>query len=190
MIRSITILLVMLCFSFGFAQEKNEVEKRIKKQEVPQQAKAWLNDAYENKRKTRWYFQTDGDEEVYEAKLKHKKHLHSVEFNLEGDVQNVEVLIKEKEIDKEVHQNLINYLENNYNKYSFSKIQIKYTGEGDDLEDMIDEEEFEDITINYEIEYYGKSDSEDELWEGIFDEKGIFLSKRVVKIKNTDNLDY
>lgn len=187
--------LKLLVFTFffaavGFAQEKNEVEKRIKKSEVHEDAVDWLKDAYENKRKTKWYFQTDGDEEMFEAKLKHKKHLHSVEFNLEGEVQNVEVLIKEKEIDKEVHQNIINYLKNNYNKYSFSKIQKKYTGEGDDLEDMIDENEFEDITINYEIEYYGKSDSDDELWEGIFDENGIFLSKRVVKIKATDNLDY
>lgn len=185
--------LIMLSFffvTFGFAQEKKEVEKRIKKSEVHEDALEWLNDAYENKRKTKWYFQTDGDEEMFEAKLKHKKHLHSVEFNLEGEVQNVEVLIKEDELNKDVHQNIINYLENTYAKYSFSKIQIQYTGEGDDLEDMIDEDELEDITITYEIEYYGKSDTEDELWEGIFDEEGIFLEKRVVKIKATDNLDY
>lgn len=185
--------LIILSFFFtalSFAQEKKEVEKRIKESEVHEDALEWLEDAYENKRKTKWYYQTDGDEKVYEAKLKHRKHLHSVEFNLEGVVQNIEVLLKEKEIDKEVHQNIISYLENNYNKYSFSKIQIKYIGEGDDLEDMIDENEFEDITINYEIEYYGKSDSEDELWEGIFNENGKFLEKRVVKIKATDNLDY
>ena len=188
--RAHLFILSFFFMTLGFTQEKKEVEKRIKESEVHEDAIEWLEDAYENKRKTKWYYQTDGDEEVFEAKLKYKKHLHSVEFNLKGEVQNVEVLLKEKEMDKAVHQNITGYLENNYNKYSFSKIQIKYTGEEDDLEDMIDENEFEDITINYEIEYYGKTDSEDELWEGIFNENGMFLEKRVVKIKATDNLDY
>lgn len=190
MIRSITSLLVMLCFSFGFAQEKNEVEKRIKKQEVPQQAKAWLNDAYEKKRKTKWYFQTDGEEKSFEAKLKYKKHLHSIEFDLDGNVRNVEVLIDENELEREVLKVILTYLKANYTKFSISKIQIQYTGEGENLEDVIDEDEFEDITINYEIEFYGKSDTEDELWEGLFDAKGTFLEKRVINLKATDNLDY
>lgn len=180
----------MLCFSFGFAQEKNEVEKRIKKQEVPQQAKAWLNDAYENKRKTKWYFQTDGEEKSFEAKLKYKKHLHSIEFDLDGNVRNIEVLIDENEIDKEVQKVISTYFETNFSKFSISKIQIQYTGENDNLEDVIDENEFEDITVSYEIEFYGKTDTEDELWEALFDAEGVLIKKRIVNLKATDNLDY
>jgi hypothetical protein len=183
-------ILFLFLAAYSFAQEKNEVERRVKKSEVAEAAKDWLKDAYENKRKTKWYFQTDGDKEVFEAKLKHRKHLHSVEFNLEGNVQNIEVLIKEKELDPEVYQNLIDDLNRNFNKFSISKLQIQYTGEPDDLEDLIDEDEFENITIHYEIEFYGKSDTEDELWEGLFDSKGKLLEKRIVKLKATDNLDY
>ncbi|NEV93541.1 hypothetical protein G3567_05165 [Psychroflexus sp. YR1-1] len=190
MIRSITRLLIMLCFSFGFAQEKNEVEKRIEKQEVPQQAKAWLNDAYENKRRTKWYFQTDDEEQVFEAKLKHNKHLHSVEFDLDGNVRNIEVLIDENELDEEVRKVISTYLNTYFSKFSISKIQIQYTGEGDDLEDVIDEDEFEDITVSYEIEFYGKTETEDELWEALFDSEGILIKKRSVNLKATDNLDY
>jgi hypothetical protein len=105
-------------------------------------------------------------------------------------VQNIEVLIKEKELDPEVYQNLIDDLNRNFNKFSISKLQIQYTGEPDDLEDLIDEDEFENITIHYEIEFYGKSDTDDELWEGLFDSKGKLLEKRIVKLKATDNLDY
>ncbi len=190
MLRIHAILFLLLCVAIGNAQEKNEVEKRVNKKEVHEQAKEWLNDAYENKRKTKWYFQTDGDKEVFEAKLKHKKHLHSIEFDLEGNVQNIEILIDENELDKEVRKIITSYFKSNYNKFSISKIQIQYTGHGDDLEDVIDEDEFENITISYEIEFYGKSVTEDELWEGLFDAKGILLEKRVINLKATDNLDY
>ena len=185
----ITCLLVFL-ITTSFSQEKNELEERVKKSEVPETALEWLKDAYETKRRTKWYYQTDGEEEVFEAKLKHKKHLHSVEFDMNGVVQNIEVLLKEKEIDQDVHKVILSYLEQTYSKYSLSKMQIQYTGDPDDLEDLIDENEFEDISINYEIEYYGKTDTEDELWEGLFDQNGKLITKRIVKIKNTDNLDY
>lgn len=190
MLKFFTISLVIFCVSFGFSQEKNEVEKRIKKSEVHKQAKEWLSDAYEGKRKTKWYFQTDGEKEVFEAKLKHKKQLHSVEFDLDGKVQNIEILIDESELDKEISKVINRFFKTNYNKFSISKIQIQYTGKGDDLEDVIDENEFENITISYEIEYYGKSDTEDELWEGLFDAEGFLIEKRIINLKATDNLDY
>ncbi|WP_026302677.1 hypothetical protein [Psychroflexus tropicus] len=190
MIRRGLIITFLLLINFGFSQEKNEVEKRVKKNEVPETALEWLKDAYEKKRRTKWYFQTDGEEEVFEAKLKHKRHLHSIEFNMRGVVQNIEVLIKEKEIDEDVYEVILSYLKETYTKYSLSKIQIQYTGQPDDLEDLIDENELENLKISYEIEYYGKTETKDELWEGLFDHSGRLLNKRIVKIKNTDNLDY
>lgn len=183
-------ILFLLGLAIGNAQEKNEVEKRVKKREVHEQAIEWLNDAYENNRKTKWYFQTDGEKEVFEAKLKHKKHLHSVEFDLDGNVRNIEILIDENELDKKVYKVITTYFNSKYTKYSISKIQIQYTGEGDDLEDVIDENEFENITINYEIEFYGKSSTDDELWEGLFDAEGVLIEKRIINLKTTDNLDY
>lgn len=190
MFKSFSILILIIPFCYCFAQEKNEVEKRIKVKDAPQEAKTWLKDAYENQRKTKWYYQTDGNEEGFEAKLKHKKHLHSVEFDTTGEVRNIEILMAEEEVNKKVMQNIHSYLKSNYNKFKISKLQIQYTGEGDDLEDIIDEDEFEDITIHYEIEFYGKSDTEDELWEGLFDAEGQLIERRKIVLKATDNLDY
>lgn len=185
-----SILAFLFCVTVSYTQEKNEFEQKIKARDVPKQAKAWLKDAYESKRKTRWYLQTDDETEVYEAKLKHKSHLHSVEFDMDGEVKNIEVLIKEKEVKQSVLDAINSYFESNYDKFSISKLQIQYTGEPDDLEDVIDEDEFENINIQYEIEFYGKSDTDDEMWEGLFDEKGILIEKRVIILKATDNLDY
>jgi hypothetical protein len=44
--------------------------------------------------------------------------------------------------------------------------------------------------INYEIEYYGKTDKDNTLWEGLFDANGRLIEKRSVNLKLTDNLDY
>lgn len=190
MINRCILFVFLISFGLGNAQEKNEIEKRVKKREVPEDAKEWLKDAYEKGRKTKWYYQTDGEEKVYEAKLKHKKHLHSIEFDLEGEVQNVEIKIEENEIEPVAYKSIFDYLDSTFTKYSIKKIQIQYKGSGDDLEDLIDENEMEDLIVNYEIEYYGKSEEEDELWEGLFNQKGQLLQQRVVKLKATDNLDY
>ena len=184
------LLFIIFSVTYGVAQEKNEIEKRVKKDEIPKQAKEWLKDAFEQKRRTKWYYQTDGVKEVYEAKLKQNKHLHSVEFDLKGNVENIEIKIKENEIREEAYQGIFDYFKSNYTRYSLKKIQIQYTGEADDLEDLIDENEIENLVINYEIEYYGKTDKNNTLWEGLFDSNGKLIEKRSVKLKLTDNLDY
>ena len=184
------LLFIIFSVTYGVAQEKNEVEKRVKKDEIPNQAKEWLEDAFEQKRRTKWYYQTDGEKQVYEAKLKQNKHLYSVEFDMEGKVENIEIKIKENEIKEEAYQTIFDYFKSNYSRYSLKKIQIQYTGESDDLEDLIDEDEIENLVINYEIEYYGRTDKDNTLWEGLFDANGRLIKKRSVNLKLTDNLDY
>ena len=188
--RIIITLLLVCMYSIGSAQEKNEVEKRVKKKEIPDQALEWFKDAYETKRKVRWYYQTDGDDKSYEAKLKYKKQFHSVEFDLEGQVLDIEIQIDEKDILEDAHQPILDYLNSTFTKYSIKKIQIQFTGDADNLEDLIDENEMEDLTVRYEIEYYGKTETENELWEGLFDQYGQLVEQRVIILKATDNLDY
>lgn len=173
------------------AQDKNEVEKRIKKNEVPSVVMEWFKDAYEKSKKVKWYYQTDGDREVYEAKLIHKNQLHSVEISPDGEATNIEILMDFDAIDTDAKQKIEHYFASNYSKVKVKKTQIQYKGSNDDLEDFIDEEEWsEDLIINYEIEFHGKNEQEDELWEGLFDEEGKLIELRKIYLKATDNLDY
>lgn len=184
------LLFIVFSVTYGIAQEKNEVEKRVKKDGIPNLAKEWLEEAFKQDRKTKWYYQTDGKKYVYEAKLKKNKYLHSVEFDMEGKVKNIEIKIKENEIKQEAYQTIFNYFKSNYIRYSLKKIQIQYTGESDDLENLIVENEIKNLVINYEIEYYGKTDKDNTLWEGLFDAEGKLIEKRSINLKLTDNLDY
>ncbi|RRO24479.1 hypothetical protein [Flavobacteriaceae bacterium 14752] len=185
-------LLFILSFSqFTWSQTKVEVEKRIKKNEVPIEVLNWFKDAYEDISRVKWFYQTENDEVSYEAKLKHKKRKHSVEINPDGNIINIEVTVNFDDIESIAKQQIETYFKNTYSKFKIKKTQIQYLGSNDDLEDMIDENEMsEDITTNYEIEFYGKNKKGKELWEGLFDSKGELINRRKIKIKSTDILDY
>lgn len=181
-------LLVTSSISYG---QKREIEKGVKEENVPQKARMWLKDAYEGKNKVKWYFQTDGEKEVYEAKLKWKKKWHSVEFLPSGEIKNIEILISIKELPQEIYDNLLQYLSENYQRHKIDRIQIQYTGESDDLEDLIDENELGNSLIKiYEIEYFGRENGVNKMWEGHFDKKGHFIEKRVIELNSTDILDF
>lgn len=181
-------LLITSSISYG---QKREIEKSVKEENVPQEARLWLKDAYEGANKVKWYFQTDGEKEVYEAKLKWKKRWHSVEFLPTGEIKNIEILISTKELPSEVYKNLLQYLSENYQKYKIDRIQIQYTGDSDDLEDLIDENEVDELlTKIYEIEYFGREKGVNKMWEGHFDKKGYFIEKRVIELNSTDILDF
>ena len=78
----------------------------------------------------------------------------------------------------------------NFLKYRIRKIQQQWTGTPDDLEDATDENEIDNITIRYEIEFYGRNEEERSLWEGLFDNRGNFIEKRKVILRPTDNLNF
>lgn len=182
------------CFFFLIqmqAQVKNEQERRIKKKDVPTEVMSWFKDAYEKQRNVKWFYQTDGEKKVYEAKLTYQNKKHSVEILPNGILVNIEVLIDFDEIETLTKQIITTYFETEYDKYKIKKVQIQYVGSNDDLEDLIDENELDDdIKMNYEIEFYGKNKTKDELWEALFDAEGILLQIREIKLKATDNLDY
>lgn len=182
----------MLFFSFGifcvaFSQEKIEKESRIRAEEVPAAARFWLDDAFENVRRPKWYLEYSQNGKSFEAKFYLKRYFHSVKFDTLGKVVDVEVVIKESEIPVEVWLEIRSHFESNYEQVKIEKIQRQFTGSDSDLEDFFDEGEKESIVIRYEIVYQGKNGIW-ELWEALFDESGKIISKLRFRIRPNDNL--
>ena len=176
--------------------QKIERESRIKEGEVPEKAIEWSKDAFEGLGKIKWYrelsseSENEATKESYEAKLYWKGKYHSVEFDKNGNIEDIEIIRSWRELSEEVREKLEEYFKEEYDKYKIQKIQIQYTGSSDNLEDIIDEEEFEDITTRYEIVYYGKNSENKYLWEGLFNETGEFIEKSRIVQRPTDNLNY
>jgi hypothetical protein len=185
------IIAISLFLSFKIsAQEKIEREKRVRRNEVPESAIKFMDDAFEGLKRIKWYHEITSGKESYEAKLKWDGKIYSVEFNDNGVIEDIERQLDFNELPDEVKGNLNDWFQCNYTRFKIRKLQEQWTGSPDDLEDAIDEQEIEEVEIRYEIEYYGKNEEQDNLWEGLFDDEGKFIQKRKMIIRPTDNLNF
>lgn len=189
--RTIITLLLIFTITTSFAQDKIEIEKRVKTEDVPVLAVNNLENILGIEHKVKWYYQEDGSKKVYEAKFNLHTKDHSVEFALNGLMQNVEIEVDFESMSSRFILKLKKKLKQLFEDYKIRKIQIEYFGEEDDLLELISEEEIDkDLNIRYEIEINSKLENNRALFELIFDDKIKLISKREIKLKSTDILDY
>lgn len=189
--RFVVILLVLLMSGFVFAQDKIEIEKRVKEEDIPESAVEDLADILEPDHKVKWYYQADGSKKVYEAKFNFNSKDFSVEFDTSGLIYNVEIEIELESLSPIFRLKLDKRLNRLFDDYNIRKIQIEYLGEEDDLFEIISEDEIDDdLNVYYEIEVNAKSSKKRALYELIFNDKAKLISKRKIKLKSTDILDY
>ena len=172
------------------AQTKVEVERRIDAADVPTLARQWVSETYDQARRLRWIYEESGDGLSYEAKLKHRRRWHSVEFGQDGTLQDVEIIVRGRELPEAVRRPVRAYLDSTYTRHRIKKIQRQLTGSPDIVRQAIRDRQASNVTERYEIEFYGKDEREKALWEGLFDDAGRLLRKRKVVLRPTDNLTY
>lgn len=184
-------LLFCLIFTFSKSQTKNEVEKRINYDEVPSFTIENLYKHVKRTKKVKWYYQTDGSKKVYEAKFMQSSQKYSIEFDTLGNISNVEVIIKKRQIPKKKLEVILSTLNSEFEDFKFQKIQREYLGEAQNLYAVLAKNKVDsDLTIRYEILINAKVDNIRKLYEIIFDNTGKILSKTEVIPQSTDILDY
>lgn len=187
------ILLLLLATLFAAeikAQEKTEREYGIKKRDVPQPSIEWMQDAFEGYKKIKWYYEESSGKNSYEAKLKWKDRHYSVEFDTAGIIEDIEMIVQFGELPEITCNNISDWMNATYLKHKILKVQEQLRGDPDDLEDFIDEDETEGIEVFYEIEYQGKTETENELWEGLFDSRGVNIQARKIVRNPSSNLEF
>lgn len=189
--RTIITLLLILFITTGFAQDKVEIEKSIKKEEVPLSAVEDLAEILGSNHKVKWFYQEDGNKKVYEAKFEFNSKDYSVEFDTEGLIYNVEFEINVDDLNAKQSSKLEKKFSQLFENYKIRKIQIEHFGDTDGLFNVIRALEVDQaLIIQYEIEVKAKSEKNRALFEFIFDDKMNLISKREIKLKSTDLLDY
>lgn len=188
-------VMVGLPFSGVIAQsEKNEVEDTIDREEMPEKALETLSEFWPASYDIRYYFQTDGDSESYEAKLEWQGRKFSIEFSLDGRVLNVEVLIERDEISPEAKEGIENYLQQEFRRVKVTRLQRQFIADDEDDsddEDFIDdvlEGDDDDYLIRYEIEVEGRSGGEIGAFELLFDQSGDLIQRRKIVRSSIDNI--
>lgn len=187
MIKKIILLSIFFIPLYSYSQSKIEIEKRVKKQNVPLPAQKFV-DSLSFSSKVKWFIEQDYTQKTYEAKTKEKGKKYSIEFDSLGQIEDIEVAIKWKDIPLSTQKNICEKLKMNFEKHKIKKIQIQYTGKENDLLNL--KTNTENLTVKYEVVIRGRKDTKEAFYEYLFSESGELEEKTQIDFRNTDHLDY
>ncbi|MCB2196952.1 MAG: hypothetical protein KQH79_13910 [Bacteroidetes bacterium] len=187
------VLILSLGLLFGsnlFAQEKTEREYRVDQKEVPIKAVQWINHNLKDVSKIKWFYEQSTGKSSYEAKLRKSKTQFSIEFDTLGIIEDIEQRYDWKKIDNLTRITIEKYFTTTYKKHQVIKIQKQFVGDSQELSALMLNDDQTGVEVNYEIEFHGKTETENELWEGLFNEKGELLQLRRIQQKPKTNLEF
>lgn len=180
---------VLFTISVQAQADKQEVEKSIKKDEMPSEALRLIEKYFEEYEDIDFFEETDGQIATFEAKLEWKGYRYSIEFSEEGILLDIEQLIDISEIDDQLKTAIIKEIEDQYTKYEITRIQRQYpTDKTNQKIEAFLNGDFEDLILRYELEIDGQNRKELGSFELLFDDGGALLQKRKIIRRSIDNI--
>lgn len=185
----LTCIFIFLSLS-TFGQVKMEVETRAKVENVPQKAVYFLSEAF-SEAKVRWYQEGTLVMTSYEAKFKHDKKRYSIEFDPNGNLEDVEILIHKKRIPEATANRLDEQLKTSSQAYKITRAQEQFSGSEEAILAWLKSGQIHShITKKYELEIKVKDDNKWRMYEYTIDEKGQILSEKRIITPTSDHLVY
>ena len=169
-----------------FAQEKFEKEYRINVSEVPKSA-VDLIENWNFSSKVKWFAEESNDGKSFEAKVKFKGSMHSIEFSENGTILDVEKEVKFSKLSKDVQQNIEKSLLKNFQKFSIQKVQIQFLGSESEIFNAVFKQTNTLENTNYEIELKGKKSDEYFMYEVLV--TSDFVVKKELKFSSINALN-
>ena len=186
-------LIVLLCCSFFAAsQDKYERAYRIQKSQFPDNALTLIDNELDNIKRIKFYKETDSLKDSFEAKFKKDRLWYSVEFDQNGILEDIEILINEVDIPSDELSLMINYFKTEFSKFRIKKIQQQYPVTKGELKKTL-KDAFQNLllpSINYEFIVAGKKDENYLEYEILFDAKGNLIHIRKSLPPNYDHVLY
>lgn len=183
---------VFSCCQLSFAQKTYEREFRIRKSQFPSAAHTLIENNIEGVKRLKFYQETDSNKVSFKAKLKKDKLWYNLDFDKEGVLEKIEILINSTDIPNDTYLNIENYLNNNFYKYRIKKLQQQYYSNNDTLEETF-KKAFQNLILSsnmYEIVIAGKKERGYLDYEIQFDADGNFKKIRTALPSNYDHVLY
>lgn len=162
------------------AQVKIEREERIAISEFPKNAVGVVNQISKSRKKIKYFKETDGYLTSYEAKYKYNGYKYSVECDEKGDLIDIEVQIKKREIKAPVIEQIKSSLKTISSLFKIEKIQQQYVIKEQDsfvISMRIEAKDFD----NYEMIVAFKENRKIYRKELLFSKDGVLLQQRDIK---------
>lgn len=173
-----------------FAQIKYEREYRLKTDQVPVAARAFVA-ACQFEGKIRWYQEESASGTSVEGKIKAHRVRYSLEFDTLGRIQDVEVGQAWERLPPTTRAAIRQLLDQQLERHTLTKVQLQWTGPEPVLQALIRGEVPDSAyTTRYEIVVHGKDATGVHGYEYLFDEQGKLEHRSRIVFRNTDNLDY
>ncbi len=185
---SITALLLLVTFQL-VGQEKREYETRTQEEQVPVNARQWLAETFPPIRKKKWYFEQTSGKQSYEAKFSQRGQRYSVEFNVDGTIEDIEIERKLRKLPSDIQAALKKGFDA-IPKIRVKRIQEQWTGTEQQLQNAVKTGSTRAIVVRFEIEFTGILDQAYQFWEGTFTKDGQLISYRRIMLRPSDNLDF
>lgn len=174
----------------AYSQDKLEREYRIKQSEVPAKALKYVESSFENI-KMKWYGEDNLNGKAIEAKGKRQGNLYSIKFSTNGDLQDIEMVIKFNSIPGNAKTAIEKNLQNRFSKFRVQKAQIQWLGKEADLAALINGERVPGAyTTNYEITFQGTKDRRTDYYEILSNDKGELIRESRIVQRNNHHLIY
>jgi hypothetical protein len=188
---SFILLFSMLSFP-AFSQFKYEREYPLKEAEVPSPIVQFI-DSITCVKSLKYFKEESQEGESIEAKFSCNSEKYSVEFSIDGVLQDVEVELKKKDLKKEVLLKLEEVLKDEFEEFKLLKIQKQFKGERNEiLQQLRKNGRLEAKEQYYEIVLKGRKigSKKKRLFEYTFGED-IQVEKRLeIPLRDTDNLEF
>lgn len=187
------ILIFCLCWQTSIGQTKNEREERIKISEFPEKAQNVIEALPKNCKRLKFYKETDGNKQSFEAKFKYEKRLYSLEFSKDGTVEDIEVKTKFKRLNGNIKSRINSYFKSTFNKRKIIKIQEQFIYNKKEtaskfVEDVINKKT--NALPNFEIIAEVRTEDTRNIREFTFDSKGQFVIFRILNPTSYEHVLY
>lgn len=186
----ITLIILLFNLAVAFSQVKSEREYRIKSSEVPAKAFDYVEANFKDVR-MKWYGEENLDGKAVEAKGKKHGHLYSVKFNMSGDLEDIEMVIKFNSIPEDVRTAIEKNLGSRFSRYKLQKTQIQWLGDAAHLGALVRGENVTGFyTTNYEITFIGTKQGRTAYYEVLADHQGQIIRESRIVQRTNQNLIY
>lgn len=179
---------------FGQADVKFEVEKSVDVSEFPVQSVDLLQPVLNQSNRTRYYLEVSSSDTTYELKTRYCNSWHSVEFDQEGNLLDVEQDVKFASIETDTREKINEWLTKTFERHKIKKVQIQYTVKYCQVADAINsfaKADYGCFVVRYEIVVAVKNkDGGYNLMEVLFATDGAVLLQRKIIEKNDDHVLY
>jgi len=172
--------------------QKRELEERVAPSDVPEKALEWLDQVKLKQKRIKWYHEVTSGKESFESKFIHSGKMYSIEFDTLGTVEDVEILIKQKNLREDELSSIEESLNMEFNKFNIVKIQLQYlpASNAGDLLKWMNEGDDSGVLKRIELEFEATDGSDWKMFEGTFRNNGKLLNYREILLRSTENLNY